>query len=156
MRELLSLLAIGFTSALFPLVNIEAYISVRAALSGVGPVWLLSFAAALGQMGGKYLWYRLGASSLSWGWVRRKIDKPSQRARLELWRRRTDSRPFLAGCLVFVSAVVGLPPFAVLSVVAGQLGMHLALFLGVGLAGRWLRFAAILGGVGWLEHLGVL
>ena len=78
MRELLSLLAIGFTSALFPLVNIEAYISVRAALSGVGPVWLLSLAAALGQMGGKYLWYRLGASSLSWGWVRRKIDKPAE------------------------------------------------------------------------------
>jgi membrane protein YqaA with SNARE-associated domain len=35
-------------------------------------------------------------------------------------------------------------------VLAGQLKMNLTLFFVIGLAGRWLRFAALLGGVAWL------
>jgi membrane protein YqaA with SNARE-associated domain len=38
-------------------------------------------------------------------------------------------------------------------VLAGQLRMQLALFFGLGLAGRWLRFTAVLGGAGWLAQL---
>ena len=34
---------------------------------------------------------------------------------------------------------------AILAVLAGQLRMRLALFFVLGLAGRWLRFAAVLG-----------
>jgi membrane protein YqaA with SNARE-associated domain len=60
-----------------------------------------------------------------------------------------------AGALVFVSALTGLPPFAVLSVLAGQLRMSLALFLGLGFAGRWLRFAGVLAGTSWLDGSGL-
>lgn len=156
MIDLLTLAVVGFVSALVPVVNIEAYLAVRAAVAGTGSVWWLAPAAALGQMAGKLVWYQVGASSLNWRWVRRKIEKPRAMARLELWRARTHERPVLAGALVLVSAVLGLPPFAVLAVVAGQLRMSLPIFLVLGLAGRWLRFAAVLAGVAWLDGSGLL
>ena len=81
------------------------------------------------------------------------METPKARARLETWRTRTHERPVLAGALVFVSAFSGFPPFAILAVLAGQLRMQLALFFGLGLAGRWLRFTAVLGGAGWLAQL---
>ena len=153
MGDLLGVLGVAFASALVPLVNIEAYLGVRGSVGGIDNVWVLGLAAGLGQMVGKVVWYYLGASSLHWGWVRRRMETPKAQARLETWRLRTHERPALAGALVFVSAFSGFPPFAILSVLAGQLRMQLALFFGLGLAGRWLRFTAVLGGAGWLAQL---
>lgn len=153
MGDLLGVLGVAFASALVPLVNIEAYLGVRGSVGGIDNVWVLGLAAGFGQMVGKVVWYYLGASSLHWGWVRRRMETPKARARLETWRTRTHERPVVAGALVFVSAFTGFPPFAILSVLAGQLRMQLALFFGLGLAGRWLRFTAVLGGAGWLAQL---
>jgi membrane protein YqaA with SNARE-associated domain len=153
--EILSLFGIAFASALIPFINIEAYLGLRAAFADLGDLWLLGFVAASGQMLGKIIWYYIGASSLEWGWIRRRIEQPKQRARLDKWRARTEQRPVLAGALVFASAFTGFPPFAILAVLAGQLRMSLAVFLVLGLFGRWLRFVAVLGGVAWLEHLGL-
>ncbi|QNN54827.1 VTT domain-containing protein [Nocardioides mesophilus] len=114
-------------------------------------MWWLGLVAAAGQMVGKVVWYYLGASSLQWGWIRRRLDKPKNLARLELWRHRTAERPLVAGVLLFTSALVGFPPFAIVSVLAGQLRMNLVLFLTLGLLGRWLRFVAVLGGAAWLS-----
>ncbi len=150
--DVLGVLGVGFVSALVPLVNIEAYLGVRGSVSGAGSVWLLGFAAALGQMLGKLVWYYLGASSLHWGWVRRRIETPKAQARLEKWRVRTHERPVVTGGLVFLSAFSGFPPFAIVAVLAGQLRMQLAVFFTLGLAGRWLRFAAVLGGAEWLSR----
>ncbi|HZJ07723.1 MAG TPA: VTT domain-containing protein [Nocardioidaceae bacterium] len=155
MGDELSLFGIAFASALIPVINIEAYLGLRASFAEVGDVWLLGFVAALGQMAGKVIWYYIGSSSLEWRWVKRRIEKPKQQARLDKWRARTDQRPVLAGGLVFVSAVTGFPPFAILAVLAGQLRMNLATFLILGLLGRWLRFAAVLGGVEWLHRVGL-
>ncbi len=152
MREAALLLVIGFASALIPIINIEAYLSVRAAVASVEMIWTMALVAAIGQMAGKLVWYSLGASSLSWGWLRRRAEKPKNAARLEVWRLRTRQRPVLTGLLVFVSSFTGFPPFAVLSVLAGQLRMNLVLFVTLGLAGRWLRFAAVLGGAAWLSE----
>lgn len=140
-------------SALVPLVNIEAYLSVRGAVAGVEGLWLLGFVAALGQMAGKVIWYYLGANSLSWGWVRRRIETPKAQERLDRWRSRTRERPVVAGLVVFASALTGFPPFAILAVVAGQLRMSLTLFFALGLLGRWLRFAGVLGAAEWLSGL---
>ncbi len=153
MRDEISLLLIGFASALIPIINIEAYLSVRAAVATVEMIWVLALLAAIGQMIGKLVWYYLGASALNWGWLRRRAAKPKNAARLEIWRLRTQQRPVLTGLLVFVSAFTGFPPFAVLSVLAGQLRMSLTLFITLGLAGRWLRFAAVLGGASWLSEM---
>lgn len=153
LEDLLAVLGVGVLSALVPLVNIEAYLGVRGAVADVDRLWLLGFVAALGQMIGKVVWYYLGASALSWGWVRRKVETPKAQARLETWRHRTHERPVVAGGLVLLSAFSGLPPFAVVAVVAGQLRMQLALFFSLGLVGRWLRFALVLGGAEWVSGL---
>lgn len=153
MREAVALFVVAVASALIPLVNIEAYLGVRAAVASVEHVWWLGLVAAAGQMLGKVVWYYLGRNSLSWGWVRRRLEKPRNAARLDLWTRRTQERPAVAGLLLFVSALTGFPPFAVVSVLAGQLRMSLLLFLLLGLVGRWLRFVAVLGGVAWVSAL---
>ena len=149
---MLGVLGVAFASALVPLVNIEAYLGVRGSVGSIENVWVLGLVAGFGQMVGKVIWYYLGASSLHWGWVRRRVETPKAQARLETWRTRTHERPVVAGALVFVSAFSGFPPFAILAVLAGQLRMQLALFFGLGLAGRWLRFTAVLGGAEWLAQ----
>ena len=152
--NVLALLGLGFVSALVPLVNIEAVLGARGSVAGMADsLWLLSLAAAVGQMAGKLIWYYLGANSLQWAWVRKRIERPKPQARLEKWRTRTQERPVVAGALVFASAASGFPPFAILSVLAGQLRMNLVQFFVLGLVGRWLRFAAVLGGAEWLRHL---
>lgn len=153
MRDLVALFLVGVASALVPLVNIEAYLGVRGAVASVQGLWGLALVAAVGQMLGKVVWYYLGANALSWSWVRRRAEQPKNAARLETWRKRTQERPVLAGSLVFLSAFSGFPPFAVLSVLAGQLRMSLVLFVVLGLVGRWLRFAAVLGGAAWISDL---
>lgn len=153
MGDLIGVVLVSFASALIPLINIEAYLGVRASIADVNGLWLLSFLAALGQMAGKVIWYYLGARALDWGWIRRKLEEPKQQARLEKWRTRTEERPALTGLLVFASALSGFPPLAIVAVLAGQLRMGLLLFFALGLVGRWLRFAAVLGGAGALVHL---
>jgi membrane protein YqaA with SNARE-associated domain len=149
-RDLLAVAGVGFLSALFPVVNIETLLAVRSAVAGVDEMWALALVAAIGQMAGKLIWYYLGANSLHWGWVRRKVEQPKSAARLELWRTRVHDRPVLTGLLTLVSAAVGVPPFAILSVLAGQLKMNLWLFVSLGLLGRWVRFLAVLSGGEWL------
>ena len=143
----------SFTSALVPLVNLEAYLGVRGSVGGMDSVWVLGLVAASGQMAGKLVWYYLGASSLHWRWVRKRIETPKAEARLEKWRTRTHERPVLTGALVFLSAASGFPPFAIVAVLAGQLRMSLTMFFVLGLLGRWLRFTAVLGGAEWLSEL---
>jgi membrane protein YqaA with SNARE-associated domain len=149
--DILALAGIAVLSALVPVVNIEAYLIGRGAVAAVGNVWLLSGVAAVGQMLGKLVWYYLGANALRWSWVRRKVEKPKAQARLELWRRRTHQNAWLAGGLTLVSAFSGFPPFAIVAVLAGQLRVSVVLFLVTGTVGRWLRFAAFLGGADWLS-----
>lgn len=146
MGENLVLLGVSVASALVPLINIEVYLVGLAAVSSTEGVWLLAAVGGLGQMLGKLVWYHLGANALRWGWVRKKVEKPKAKAKLELWQQRTHDRPVTGALLLFVSAVSGFPPFAIMAVLAGQLRMNMAVFLAVGFVGRTLRFAAFLGG----------
>ena len=156
MTLLASTLGVCFLSALVPVVNAEAYLGgVGIVVAGVG-VWAVSAAAALGQTAGKVIWYFLGRSSLQWGWVRRRTESAAWQARFATWQRRTRGSPLVVSALVFVSAVVGLPPLAVISVLAGQLAMPLAFFVSACFAGRLLRFAAVLGGVAFLVDSGIV
>src|SRR4051812_49890235 len=107
-------------------------------------------------MVGKVLWYYLGASSLGWGWVRRRVETPTAQARLDRWRARTHDRPVLAGALVLASAFSGFPPFAILAGGARQLRVSLTPFFTLGLLRPWAPVATRLrrggpapGGRGW-------
>lgn len=144
-------------SALIPLFNAEVYVSgvaagIDSASEGV-MLWLLAGAAAAGQMIGKLAYFLLGRSSLNWRWVRKKTESERWQAALARWQRRIGGRPWLAGAVLLGSAFAGFPPFAVLSVIAGQLRVALPLFLTVGFVGRTARFAAVLGLVGFLADL---
>ncbi|CAA9342880.1 MAG: hypothetical protein AVDCRST_MAG34-1043 [uncultured Nocardioidaceae bacterium] len=151
--DALGILGVAIASALVPVINIEVYLIGLAAVSGGGHTWFLAAVGGMGQMLGKLVWYHLGGNALRWGWVRRKMEKPKAAAKLELWRRRTNDRPLVGALLLFVSAVSGFPPFAIVAVLAGQLRMNVWMFLGVGFVGRTLRFAGFLGGADWLVEL---
>jgi len=148
MGWLLSTFGFCIASALVPVLNAEVYLAALAA-SESPPLWPMAAVAAVGQMLGKIVYYYLGKSSLDWRWVKKKTDTPRFQAGLARWRGRLEHRPWAAAGLVLVSASVGLPPFAVVAVLAGALRMSLAMFVVVGFVGRLLRFASILGAASW-------
>ena len=147
MMLLLGTFGVCLVSALFPLVNAEAYLGALAAVGDGSRVWAVAAVGALGQTCGKMVFFGLGHSSLDWGWVRRTTESPRWQARLATWQRRTQNNPLSVTGLIGASALLGLPPLAVVSVLAGQLRASLPLFVVAVFAGRTLRFAAVFGGV---------
>lgn len=140
---LVGLLALGVASALVPLITIEAALAVAASDNDLA-FPLLALAAAVGQIIGKVAWYYAGSSSTSIPPIRRKLQDPTWQATLEKWRGRTHGRPWATGGLLFLSAFAGLPPYAVMAVLAGVLRVSMTVFVLVGLLGRWLRFWVVL------------
>ncbi len=151
----MTLLVTFFTcllSALFPLVNAEAYIvAVSLATDSTG-LWVLAFVAGAGQTAGKFIWYEVARRAMDWPWVSKKLDKPDTQALLTRWRERFAAKPWLWSSVLFLSASVGLPPLLILAVVAGQLQVSRVWFGITVLLGRTLRFAAILGGLDAVTH----
>jgi membrane protein YqaA with SNARE-associated domain len=133
-----------FLSAIVPVVNAEVYL-VGVAVASSSPRWYLALAAAAGQVLGKVLFYLVG---------RGVLDLPRLRGRgtaTGRWTRRLQTAQDWAGrhawgpaALTGASAVVGLPPFAVVSLLAGTLRMRWWVFVLVGLGGRYLRFLLVL------------
>lgn len=147
MTLLLATFGVCLLSAVFPLVNAETYLGALAAAGHGSHIWTVAAAAAAGQTCGKLLFFALGRSSLDWAWVRRKTESPRWQARMVTWQRRTQDNPWSVTALIGASAVLGVPPLAVISVLAGQLRASLPLFTVAVLTGRTLRFTAVLAGV---------
>lgn len=143
--EALGVGGLAVLSALVPLINIEAII-VLASAKDSAPDWLLILMSAVGQMTGKLFWYYGGRELQRFGFVARRMNKPKAKAAMERWHARTEGRPWFTAGLLFVSAVVGLPPYAVIAVLAGVLRVRLWIFLVTGFVGRALRFWAVIGG----------
>ncbi len=152
MTVLAATLGVCLVSAWVPVVNAEAYLGAVATQEVVA-WWALALAAAAGQMLGKVGFFLLGRQSLSWGWLTRKMA----RARVDRWvdrmTRAADARPTAAWAVVLTSAAVGLPPFAVISFLAGQVRVSLTAFVLLGTVGRFARFAGIVLGVESLADL---
>jgi len=133
-------------SAIVPIANIEAFLAAGTA-AGSSTWWALALVATAGQMLGKVGFYLLGRESTQWAWVRRRTAG----GKAERWLARltltAERRPWSTWLVVAASAVVGIPPFAIVSVLAGQVRVPLVVFLVVGSAGRFVRFAAIVLGV---------
>jgi membrane protein YqaA with SNARE-associated domain len=132
---LLALLA-GFV----PFVSVELALIVSAATHPPLSVLLvLAVAAAAGLMVGKGCFFVGGRSAFSWS--RRRSRRP--RLRLPGFLNRATGKPRVAAATVFVSAATGVPPFAVVSPLAGGWHLRLSSFLVVGFAGKAARFAGI-------------
>lgn len=148
-----SILGASIASALVPLINIEAILAV-AVSQAPSTTWMLVIAASVGQMLGKTIWYWGGMHLDRAPFVSKHIAKPKTRDTLEKWHERAEGRPWFTAGLLFVSASIGFPPYAVAAVLAGMLRVNFAIFLLTGLLGRGARFWAIVTGTTSLLHLG--
>jgi membrane protein YqaA with SNARE-associated domain len=128
---LLAALSGALVSSLVPVVNAELLlIGLAQATPAAAP--LLVIVMAVGQMVGKSALFFTGG----------RLTRSALESRLARWR--LDERTGRAGApLIGISAFAGLPPFYLMSVAAPALGVRFRTFLVVGLAGRLLRFAAL-------------
>lgn len=147
-----SVMGASMASALIPLINIEAILALSVSQSP-GEEWMLVIAATIGQMLGKILWYWGGMHVEHASWVNRQLQKPKAKATLDRWHERAEGRPWFTAGLLFVSAVTGLPPYAITAVLAGILRVNFVTFLVTGLLGRGLRFWAVVGGTTSVLHV---
>lgn len=137
-------LGVGVGSALVPLLNAEAYAVVAA---GTATPWVglgLAAALALGQTAGKLVLFeagRRGSGHLSGRFAERwRHEGPSRwSGRVSAWLTGRVS----GAATVLSAAVTGLPPLAVVSVAAGAAGQRRTAFACWCLAGRAVRFAAL-------------
>jgi membrane protein YqaA with SNARE-associated domain len=136
----LATFAIAVVSGVVPVVNAELYlIGVVLAVGGIPEALALALLVALGQMIAKAVIYRASRGAAQFGERRtQKLAAKLERARALAERHRR--KPL---GVTFVSASLGLPPFYVVSILAGILEVRFRAFFAVGLAGRSLRFGTI-------------
>jgi membrane protein YqaA with SNARE-associated domain len=153
MGLLLATFTMGVVSALFPLVNMEAFIVGVGAMADEPSIWVVALVGGLGQAVGKVPWYEVSRTSLHWGFVRKKLEDPRWQTRYQAVHDRVAQRPLIALVVLFASSLVAVPPLAITTVLAGQLEVNRALFYSTVAVGRALQFAALLLGVGALAEI---
>ncbi len=129
--------AYTLVSAVLPWINAEALVvSLPLMASSRTELLALILVATAGQMLGKCAVYWSGRGAGS---------SPPERleASIERWRGRFARRPSAALGMVFVSSAVGLPPFYVMSLLAGALKLDFVRFLASGTCGRLVRFGVL-------------
>jgi membrane protein YqaA with SNARE-associated domain len=130
-------LALAFVSAILPWVNAELLVLSLPAVAH-SPLELASLVvvASTGQMAGKCLIY--GAARRAGG----VPGTPFSRT-LERWRHRVTARASSPIGFVALSSLVGVPPFYVMSVLAGALKVDFTSFVVAGACGRLIRFGLL-------------
>lgn len=132
-----------FLAGLIPVINTEVWLVAM----GVVVAEPLSLAAVVllataGEMIAKVVLYyaSLGVLRLPMGRYQRHLERA--RAKVAQWRH----RPLY---VLWASATVGLPPFYLIALVTGPLGLRLRTFCVIGTIGRALRFGALVA-LAWL------
>ena len=142
--DVLAAAGFGVASALIPVLNAETYLAVSGVATPVTVLWVAA-ALALGQTLGKVTLYE--AARRGSAWVSGHGGARHRRVRFGagLTTRLTAllRRPWLGGVTVLVSASVGIPPLAVVSVLAGAAGVNRVGFVCACLVGRTARFQAL-------------
>lgn len=129
---------VAVLSGFIPIVNAEIYLVGVAVVTGnLALAVVLGVIVAAGQMVAKIGIYRAmrGATQLAAG-GKHEAKLAKARAYVERWR----DKPL---ALVLVSAATGLPPFYIVSLAAGMIGLRFRPFVVVGMVGRTLRFVTI-------------
>ncbi|HEX2132125.1 MAG TPA: hypothetical protein VHH15_11245 [Actinophytocola sp.] len=153
-------LGVAFGSALMPLVSVEVFL-VGLALQEPHIPWLaLGAVVAVGQVGGKLVYYYAARGQLhlpQWMHRRRYRRERAMTARRIRWELRTkrirgwvealrekcQRHPRWMVGTYGVSSLLGLPPYMATAVLAGMARMSLSAFVSAGLVGRFIRFSAI-------------
>jgi membrane protein YqaA with SNARE-associated domain len=118
------------------IVNTEIYLLSVSAVSPANFVGPLVVAATAGQMAGKIGMYLAGRGIL-------KLKNEKVRARVTALRDSLGHRPWVAKGTLLSSAIVGLPPLYIMSIVCGTIGMGLGSFVIIGSIGRLIHFAVV-------------
>jgi membrane protein DedA with SNARE-associated domain len=128
---------LALVSALVPWVNAEL-IMLSAVPLAKSPqrLGLLVGVITLGQMTGKTVMY----------WSARRAKRPPLprlEALLARWNAYCHRRRGASSGVMLLSAVFGFPPFYLVSIAAGILGVAFGRFLAIGIAGRLIHFGTI-------------
>jgi membrane protein YqaA with SNARE-associated domain len=138
-------LVVGVLSGLVPVVNGELFLIGVVLLTGeVGPAIALALLVAVGQMIAKVVLYKAAHGATGLGKESRFGKKlEAARGKVEKWK----DKPL---AITFVSALTGLPPFYIVTLLAGALGVRFSTFMLLGIIGRVVRFVALALIVLWL------
>jgi membrane protein YqaA with SNARE-associated domain len=133
-------------SAVIPFLNLEFYLG---AISAVAPnslnyLTIILFIATFAHMIGKGLLYGAGRGvvKISWNknWNKKKFSiKQIEELQLKMEKSQAKNSAFL-----FFSGVTGLPPFYLVTILAGTLKINFWNFFICGFAGRLIRLAFVL------------
>jgi membrane protein YqaA with SNARE-associated domain len=131
-------LIVGVVSGLVPVVNSEIYLVGAVVVTrDLGTALALAALLSVGQITAKAVLYqtaRRATNASRRGKLAAKIDRA--RAVAAKWK----SKPLT---VIAISSVTGLPPFYVVSLVAGMIEVRFRTFIALGLAGRLVRFTTI-------------
>jgi membrane protein YqaA with SNARE-associated domain len=136
---------IALVSAFIPVFSLELALIVAAAAGvSLGMLLALVVAAAAGQMIAKSCFFVGGRTAFAWHRGRRKDRRPRGGERLRRVVNRAAGQRHAAAATVLISAITGLPPFALVAALAGAGRIRLRSFLVMGFAGRSARFAGLM------------
>jgi len=156
---LLVTFGVSVGSALLPLISVEVFV-ITMATSQPQLHWAaIAGVVAAGQLLGKLPYFLAARGSIHLpAFMHRKprvAAPPSERrdrwrmrtkklrASLEALREKCHQHPRWMAGTYGVSSVVGIPPYMAMVVLAGLAEMRMSLFVGMGLAGRFVRFAVL-------------
>ncbi|MFD6097491.1 hypothetical protein ACFWF4_14420 [Nocardiopsis flavescens] len=141
---------VALAAGLVPVLNIEVYLLGAVAHNGDGALVAMAVAAGLGQTLGKLPYYYAGKGTLSAPWLRRRTRTPGKwTERAARWRLRAEERPAWGVGLLALSSFASVPPFMVVSVLAGVVRMNILLFCAVTFATRTARFLIVVLAPAW-------
>jgi membrane protein YqaA with SNARE-associated domain len=132
----------SFLSAVIPVLNLEFYL---ATVSAVAPnslmyLTLILFIATFSHMIGKGLLYGAGRGIVKISWKNKKFST-KQIKELQLKMKQS---PAKNSVFLFFSGITGLPPFYLVTIIAGTLKINFWNFFICGFAGRLIRLAFVL------------
>lgn len=149
---------VAFGTAMVPVISIELFVIGMASSQSTLHWSVLGAVVALGQLTGKVPYYLAARGSIKLPPLLHRAQHyrpPSARRerfrrrtkRLKMWfealRERCHRHPQWMVGTYGCSAVLGIPPFMGMAVVAGLARMRLSVFLGMGMVGRFARFGAL-------------
>jgi membrane protein YqaA with SNARE-associated domain len=130
-------LMVCFIGGLVPIINAELWlVAIAISLASPAPLPLVVALAVIGQMAAKSLLYVGARGALDLARGRYQVAVARARGRVVAWRR----KPL---AVLWLSATVGLPPYYLIALVAGALGIRYRAFVLAGLVGRTLRFGTV-------------
>ncbi len=129
--------ALSIASALMPWLNGEILLLALAPLArSTSDLVNLVLLASAGQMAGKCVLYWAGRGT-------RSFQSARVTRTLALWQERFSHSPSKPLALVFLSSALSIPPFYVVTILAGAFRLRFGSFLAVGACGRLIRFGVL-------------